>query len=44
LLDFGFRKLTETEIKRRNEERALACSPIETERKTNEERGAKAES
>ena len=32
LLNFGFRKLSEAEIKRRNEERALAYDPIEVER------------
>jgi hypothetical protein len=32
LLSFGFQKLSEAEIKRRNEERALAYDPIEIER------------
>jgi hypothetical protein len=32
LLNFGFRKPSEAEIKRRNEEQALAYDPIEVER------------
>jgi hypothetical protein len=32
LLNFGFQKLSKAEIKRRNEERALAYDPIEVER------------